>query len=334
MKYFVTGGAGFIGSTIVDRLLELGNVVVAFDNFSTGNIRFLDLANKSPNFTLIKGDLLNIEEIRSAIKGSDFVFHMAANADVRNGINNTKKDFEQNTLATFNLLEAMRLEKVHNIAFASTGSVYGEPNIFPTPETAPFPVQTSLYGASKLACEGLIAAFCEGFGFKGWIFRFVSILGERYSHGHIFDFYKKLLNDSSNIEILGDGHQKKSYLYVHDCIDAMLIAISKSQDRINIFNLGTDEYIEVNDSLDLITETIGVSPKRKYSGGIRGWAGDSPFIFLDTAKIRSLGWAPKFSIKEGIERTVAYLKNNQWILKGEHFKDSYIKAAESGGEFS
>lgn len=317
MNYFVTGGAGFIGSNIVDRLLEEGNVVTAYDNFSTGNLNFLELARKNQNFTLIEGDLLNLDDIRSAIKGTDFVFHMAANADVRNGLNNPKRDLEQNTLATFNLLEAMRHEKINNMAFASTGSVYGEPGIFPTPETAPFPVQTSLYGASKLAGEGLITAFCEGFGFHGWIFRFVSILGERYSHGHVFDFYKKLLKDSSNIEILGDGHQKKSYLYVSDCIDAMFIAISKSQERISIFNLGTDEFIEVNDSLDLITETLGVYPNRKYGEGIRGWVGDSPFIFLDTTKIRSLGWVPKFTIKEGIVSTVEYLKNNMWLLERE-----------------
>lgn len=317
MKYFVTGGAGFIGSNIVDRLLEQGDIVVAFDNFSTGRSEFLNLAQKNKNFTLVQGDLLNIGEIRASIRGTDFVFHMAANADVRNGVNNPKKDFEQNTIATFNLLEAMRLEQVKKIAFASTGSVYGEPDIFPTPEMAPFPVQTSLYGASKLAGEGLIAAFCEGFGFKGWIFRFVSILGERYSHGHVFDFYKKLLSDPNHIEILGDGHQKKSYLHVSDCIDAMFVTISKSFDGVNVFNLGSDKFIEVNDSLDVITQALCVSPRRHFGGSIRGWVGDSPCIFLDTAKIKSLGWKPKFSIREGILNTVSYLKNNHWLLERE-----------------
>jgi len=243
------------------------------------------------------------------------VFHLAANADVQFGLEHPWKDLEQNTVATFNVLEAMRANGIRKIAFSSTGSVYGEPNIFPTPETTPFPVQTSLYAASKLAGEGFIQAYCEGYGFQGYIFRFVSILGERYTHGHVFDFYKKLLADPSRLHVLGNGKQRKSYLYIHDCIDAMLLAIDRSKDKVNVFNLGTDEYCQVTDSIGWITAALRISPALEFSGGERGWIGDSPFIFLDCRKIRELGWKPKLTIREGILRTLEYLKTNPWVLE-------------------
>jgi UDP-glucose 4-epimerase len=249
------------------------------------------------------------------MSGCDFVFHLSANADVRFGTEHPRKDVEQSILATFNVLEAMRANGIKMIAFASTGSIYGEPDLFPTPEGAPFPVQTSLYGASKLAGEGLIEAYCEGFGLQGYIFRFVSILGERYSHGHVFDFYKSLRRNPDELRVLGDGHQKKSYLYVMDCIDAMLLAIEKAHDKVNIFNLGTDEYCEVNDSIAWITAHLKLKPKLSYTGGERGWVGDSPFIFLDCRKIRALGWTPKLSIREGVILTLDYLQANPWILE-------------------
>ena len=315
MNVFITGGAGFIGSHLVDRLLHLGHRVVAYDNFSTGQERFIEQANASPNFTLVRSDVLHLERLTEAMGGTDLVYHMAANADVRFGFEHPRKDLEQNTLATFNVLEAMRANGIHQIAFASTGSIYGEPEVFPTPEALPFPIQTSIYGASKLAGEALIEAYCEGFGFQGYIFRFVSILGERYSHGHVFDFCKALRENPKELKVLGDGHQRKSYLYVQDCLDAMLLAIEKAQDKVNIFNLGTDEYCEVNDSITWIIEHLGLKPKLIYSGGKRGWVGDSPFIFLDCRKIRSLGWAPKLSIREGVIRTLEYLKANPWLLE-------------------
>jgi len=313
MHYFVTGGAGFIGSNLVDRLLQAGHFVIAYDNFSTGQKRFLEPAGRSPNFTLVRGDTLDLDALTRAMRGCDFVFHLAANADVRFGTEHPRKDLEQNTIATFNVLEAMRVNGVRRIAFASTGSIYGEPEIFPTPETAPFPTQTSLYGASKLAGEGLIEAYCEGFGFQSCIFRFVSILGERYRHGHVFDFYRSLCRDPYTLRVLGNGHQRKSYLYVQDCLDAMLMAVEKAQAKINIFNLGTDEYCEVNDSIKWITGHLGLTPQLEYTGGERGWIGDSPFIFLDCRKIRALGWAPRLSIREGIIRTLEYLQANPWV---------------------
>jgi UDP-glucose 4-epimerase len=315
MKVFVTGGAGFIGSNLVDRLLQEEHTVIAYDNFSTGLEQFVDKARTLPDLTFVKADVLDLPELTRAMRGCDFVFHFAANADVRFGTEHPRKDLEQNTLATFNVLEAMRANGVRRIAFSSTGSIYGEPEIFPTPEVAPFPIQTSLYGASKLAGESLIQAYCEGFGFQGFIFRFVSILGERYTHGHVFDFYKSLKSNPHELRVLGNGLQRKSYLYVHDCIDAMFLAVQQAEAKVNIFNLGTDEYCQVNDSIGWITSHLDLTPKLNYTGGERGWIGDSPFIFLDTQKIRKLGWAPKLSIKEGIIRTLSYLQQNPWLLE-------------------
>jgi UDP-glucose 4-epimerase len=315
MKYFVTGGAGFIGSNLVDRLLLKDNDVRVYDNFSTGIPEYLENAKKNSGFTLIKGDLLDPDLLYQAMAGCDFVFHLAANADVRFGTEHPAKDLHQNTIATFNVLEAMRKNSIDKIAFSSTGSVYGEAKVIPTPEHAPFPIQTSLYGASKLAGEGLIDAYCEGFGFQSWIFRFVSILGERYPHGHVFDFYKQLRTHPDRLDVLGNGHQKKSYLHVQDCIDAMFTAIQKSPEPVNIFNLGTDGYCEVNDSIHWICTHLGLDPEIHYSGGDRGWIGDNPFIFLDCTKIRSLGWKPEYSIKQGIVKTLEYLEKNPWVLE-------------------
>ena len=313
MTALVTGCAGFIGSNLVDRLIEAGHSVVGYDNLSTGREAFLAHALQSPRFRLMRGDTLDLPALTAAARGADVVFHLAANADVRFGTQHPRKDVEQNTLATFHVLEAMRAAGVKRIAFSSTGSVYGETIVVPTPEDAPFPVQTSLYGASKLAGEGLIQAYCEGFGFQGFIFRFVSILGERYSHGHVFDFCRQLRDHPDRLDVLGDGHQRKSYLYVQDCIDAILLAIEKAPGRGNVFNLGTDESCEVNDSIGWICERLGVQPERRYSGGPRGWIGDNPLIHLDCRRMRALGWAPKLSIREAVVRTVDYLRDQPWL---------------------
>jgi UDP-glucose 4-epimerase len=315
LKAFVTGGAGFIGSNLVDRLLARGDEVVAYDNLSTGRREFLRDASSNPRFALVEGDILDGAAMSAAMRGADFVFHLAANADVRFGTEHPQRDLEQNTIATFRVLEAMRENGVKRIAFSSTGSIYGEAAVFPTPEDAPFPVQTSLYGASKLACEGLISAYCEGFGFSGWIFRFVSILGERYTHGHVFDFYKRLRSDPAALTVLGNGKQRKSYLYVQDCIDAIFLATERAETKTTILNLGTDEYCHVNDSIGWITGALGITPQLSYTGGERGWIGDSPFIFLDCARMRRLGWAPKLSIQQGILRTLDYLRANPWVLE-------------------
>jgi UDP-glucose 4-epimerase len=314
MNYFITGAAGFIASNLADYLLEKGHNITGYDNFSTGQKEFLEKANQYPGFKLIEGDILKPEQLTLAMKGADFIFHLSANADVRFGLEHPQKDLQQNTIGTFNVLEAMRANGINEIAFSSTGSVYGEAAVIPTPENAPFPIQTSLYASSKLSGEGLLSSYAEGYGFKVWIFRFVSILGERYSHGHVFDFYKKLLKDPSSLDVLGNGQQKKSYLYVGDCISAMMLAIEKSNDKVNIYNLGTDEYCQVNDSIGWICEYLKLSPELKYTGTERGWIGDNPFIFLDCSKIKNLGWKPKLSIKEGIINTLNYLQKNHWLL--------------------
>jgi UDP-glucose 4-epimerase len=320
MRAFVTGAAGFIGSNLVDRLLTMGHEVVGYDNYSTGRRQFLVDALKQTNFTVIEGDLLNAGRLNKSVQGADIVFHLAANADVRFGTAQPRRDLEQNTIATFNVLEAMRANGIKMIAFASTGSIYGEASVIPTPEEAPFPVQTSLYGASKLAGEGLIAAYAEAFGMQGYIFRFVSILGQRYTHGHVFDFMRKLDQDPSTLEILGDGLQRKSYLHVDDCVDAMLTAIAQAHDKINIFNLGTDEYCQVRDSAKWIADRLGTEPTLTFTGGDRGWIGDNPFILLDTRRIRALGWRPKLAIRESVELTVDWLKANAWVFseRGTH----------------
>jgi UDP-glucose 4-epimerase len=242
------------------------------------------------------------------------VFHLAANADVRFGTDHPRRDLEQNTIATWNVLEAMRTQGVRRIAFSSTGSVYGEATVIPTPEDCPFPVQTSLYGASKIAAEGLIQAYCEGFGMQSCIFRFVSIMGERYTHGHVFDFYKQLLEHPTELRVLGDGTQRKSYLYIQDCVDAILLALERASAPVSIFNLGTDEYCQVSQSIQWICERLGLRPTLHYTGGDRGWIGDNPFIFLDCKRIRGLGWRPKLTIQQAVLRTVEYLQANQEIL--------------------
>ena len=315
MRVFVTGAAGFIGSHMVDRLLAAAHSVTGFDNMSTGQRRFLEGALAHPQFSFHQADLLDRKSLAQAMAGAELVVHFAANADVRFGTEHPRKDLDQNTIATWNVLEAMREQGCKRIVFSSTGSVYGEPEIFPTPETCPFPIQTSLYGASKLAAEGLIQAYCEGFGLQGYIFRFVSILGERYSHGHVFDFYQQLSQHPERLHVLGDGHQRKSYLYVQDCMDAIFIAIERANDKVNIFNLGTDEYCEVNDSIGWICEHLGLHPKLTYSGGERGWVGDSPFIFLDCSRIRALGWRPRFTIKQAVLATIEYVSAEAAAVK-------------------
>jgi UDP-glucose 4-epimerase len=309
LKALVTGCAGFVGSTLVDRLLEDGHDVVGVDDFSTGQAGFLVAAEQQRRFTLVRGDLRDPDVALAAARGCDTVFHFAANADVRHGTDHPTLDLEQNTFVTVNVLEAVRRNGVANVLFSSTGSVYGESSIIPTPENAPMPIQTSLYGASKVAAEAFIQAYSEGFGIRSLIFRFVSLLGERYTHGHVVDFTKQLREHPSHLRVLGNGQQRKSYLYVGDCIEAMLVALRASPNRLGIYNLGTDEYCQLNDSIGWICEALNVRPELSYSGGDRGWIGDNPFIYLDCTKMRELGWRPTMSIRDAVVRTVRWLES-------------------------
>jgi len=314
----VTGGAGFIGSNLA-RLLAAGGVeVVILDNYSTGRHEFVAELARADGVRVLEGDVLDVDALEDALAGCDWVFHLQANADLRRGLEHPRRDLEQNTIATSNVLEAMRARGVKKIVFASTGSVYGEPEVFPTPEDAPFPIQTSLYAASKLAGESLISAYAAGYGFTGVICRFVSILGERYTHGHVFDFYRALKRDPSRLRVLGDGRQEKSYLYVHDCLSAMLTAVERhrAEPGVHIYNLGTDETVMVTDSVRIITEHLSLSPRIEYTGGRRGWTGDSPLISLDTTRIRGLGWRPRLTIPQAIARTLEWLDVNESVWRG------------------
>ena len=314
-RALITGGAGFIGSTLADRLLADGCEVIIYDNFSRGRREYVDTA-VAAGANIVAGDVLDEQLLRRSLDGCDTVFHLAANADVRHGLEHPRRDLEQNTVATSVVLEAMRSAGVSRIVFSSTGSIYGEPDVFPTPEDCPFPVQTSLYGASKLAGEGLIGAYCHGYGFTGAIFRFVSILGERYTHGHVYDFFRSLRDDPTHLKVLGDGRQEKSYLYVGDCVDGMLVGFAATSPGVaEIYNLGTDETIVVDDSIAVITEHMGVNPTLEHTGGKRGWPGDSPLILLDCAKIRALGWQPTLTIRQAIKRTLAWLEGAAYSVE-------------------
>lgn len=314
MRCLVTGCAGFIGSTLSERLLARGDAVVGYDNFSTGRERFLVSARQHPGFRLIRADLLDAGTLTDSMREVDFVYHLAANADVRFGTEHPRKDLEQNTIATHNVLEAMRRNGLSRVAFTSSGSVYGEAVLVPTPEDAPFPLQTSLYGASKTAAEGLIAAYCAGFGFQAWVFRLVSVLGERYTHGHVLDFYRQLRADGSRLRVLGDGRQRKSYVHVQDCVDAMLTAVERARAPVNIFNVGCDSSSEVRESVGWICDALGVTPQIEYGGGDRGWPGDNPVIVLETTRIRALGWRPRLTIREAVLATLEYLVANPEVV--------------------
>lgn len=304
MRVVVTGGAGFIGSNVVDALLAAGHDTVSLDNYTTGRRRNLEPASTSERFTALECDVyLEPDRLAAIFEGADAVVHLAANADVRFGWRTPRKDLEQNVIATHNVLEAMRATAVSRLLFSSTGSVYGEAAVIPTPEDAPFPEQTSLYGASKLAAEGYIAAYAEGAGISATVFRFVSLMGHRYSHGHVIDFVTQLLRDETRLTVLGDGSQRKSYLDVADCTAAVLLRLPASP-AYEVLNLGVEGFCTVRDSVGWICERMGVEPVVHYGTEDRGWVGDNPFISLDTSRMRALGWAATRTIREAIEGTV------------------------------
>jgi UDP-glucose 4-epimerase len=314
VKVVVTGAAGFIGSSTTDALLASGHTVVGIDNFSTGSERFLERALADPGFELVTLDLLEAgAALPELFRGAEAVVHLAANADVRFGWNTPDRDLKQNIVVTHNVLEGVRIAGVPRLLFSSTGSVYGEASVIPTPEDCPFPVQTSLYGASKLAGEGLIAAYTEGCGITTTVFRFVSIMGARYTHGHVVDFMRQLREDPDRLTILGDGKQRKSYLDVTDCVAAILDRLPRIGGH-EVYNLGVEDYCTVDQSAGWICERLGLDPDVTYTGGDRGWIGDNPFIYLATAKMRATGWEPAYTIQQAVERTVDYLADNTWIL--------------------
>jgi len=314
MKTFVTGGAGFIGSHLVDRLLDRGDEVVVYDDLSTGHELFLEHARTRAGFALVRGDVLDAERLRHAMRGADLVCHLQANADVRGGPDDPRRDLSQNIVATFGVLEAARDARVASLLFASSAVVYGEPAVFPTPEHVEL-IQTSTYGASKLAGEALLQAFSEYYGMRAFVFRFVSFIGERYTHGVVFDFVRKLRANPRELEILGDGKQRKSYLHVADGVAGMLHALDHAGARVNLFNLGHDEVLNVLAVADIVCAELGLSGVTyRLTGGVRGWKGDAPFVLLDTGRIKALGWRATTPIEDGIRRTVRYLVAHPELL--------------------
>jgi UDP-glucose 4-epimerase len=315
-RALVTGGAGFIGSAAARRLVSDGIEVVVYDDLSSGHREFVEELIGGSSGSFVEGDVLDADLLRTAMEGCDAVFHIAANADVRHGLEHPERDLEQNTIATSVVLETMRAAGVSTIAFTSSASVYGEPDIYPTPEHCPFPDQTSLYGASKVGAEGMIQAYSHGFGFTSVIIRPVSVLGEGYTHGHVYDFYRSLQGDPDHLKVLGNGKQRRSYLYVGDCVDGILCAVRAAKEgEAAVYNIGTDESVTVDESIAIITRRMGVRPEIEYAGGERGWPGDPPLMMLDCTKLRNLGWAPKFTIEQSVTRTVDWLARNPFVFE-------------------
>lgn len=310
MKHvLITGGAGFIGSNLAKRLVaERGCKVTVFDNLGTGNLANLTAIAGNPLYSLIEGDILDLEKLKPAMAGVDTVFHLAANADVRGGQENRRVDLEQNTVGTWNVLEACRAAGVKRFFFASSATVYGEPEVIPTPETVPL-IQTSLYGASKLAGEAMAQAYSEYDDLQVTIFRFVSWTGPSYSHGVVRDFSGKLRQTPDRLHILGDGSQRKSFLDVRDGINGLLHAADHGTGRVQIYNVGHDEWLGVNEVARIVVDALGLPEvKFEYAGGERGWKGDSPFVLLDTTRLKATGWRPGISIEQSIRDTVKSLQ--------------------------
>ncbi|KUG17445.1 udp-glucose 4-epimerase [hydrocarbon metagenome] len=309
----VTGGAGFIGSHLVERLL-LDNEVTVLDNFSSGRIEFLEPYRDIPDFHLLTGDLMNPQILDNAVSGKDFIFHLAANPDVKRGSEDTHVHLEQNVLATYNLLEAMRKNDVRQMAFTSTSTVYGEAAQVPTPEDYGPLLPISLYGASKLSCEALISSYCHTFQMQSWIYRFANIVGERGTHGVLVDFIRKLRENSGKLEILGSGKQRKSYLEVKDCIRAMIHAVEHSSGEVNVFNIGSEDSVDVTEIADIVVGQMGLDRvEYNYTGGIdgRGWRGDVKLMLLSIEKIKRLGWSPELGSARALEVAVrALLKDD------------------------
>lgn len=313
MKVAVTGGFGFIGSNLVKELLRNDFQVVVIDNLSTGSELFLtETERNSVDFTQLDLSKASLEDLVSVLNGVSQVYHLAANADVRGGWSSTFRDIEDNVIATHNIALASREAKVSEFVFASTGCVYGDSHNVPTPETEPFPVQTSLYGASKVAAEGIISTFATNGAFKATTFRFVSVLGTNYHHGHVIDFVKQLKANPHKLNVLGNGKQKKSYIHVADCVSGLIHL--RSQLPYDVFNVGHTSFLQVSESANLIAGFLGISPEFFFEDKDRGWVGDNPFTFLDTRKATKFGWEPQISIEESVKETVEWIEQNPWLM--------------------
>ncbi|MDC0340716.1 NAD-dependent epimerase/dehydratase family protein [Candidatus Poseidoniaceae archaeon] len=308
MRALVTGGAGFIGSHLIDRLVSRGDTVVVLDNLSSGNLDFIQNHLDSGKVSLVKGDVTNYQDVLSAMKGIECVFHLAANPDIRLGTKITDTDLKQGTIATYNIVEAMRINGVKKIAFASSSVVYGEDAPMPTPENHGPCLPISLYGASKQAGEGLISSWVGTFGLQAWIFRFANIIGTRGTHGVIFDFIHKLKTDPSRLEVLGNGLQEKSYMEVGDCVDGILHVMNNTDQQLNLYNLGSHDTASVKRIAEIVVEETGCEGASiEYTGGDRGWAGDVPRAMLAIDKMLQIGFDVNYNSEDAIRHTARAL---------------------------
>ena len=325
MRALVFGGAGFIGSGLAEKLLSEGSEVTVFDSLYTGKMGNLSGCSGKKGFKFIKGDMRHLEEVKKAVSelgSEDIIYHLAANADIRGGMENTFMDFEYNAITTYNALEAMRLADVKKIVFTSSSAVYGEPTVYPTPESYGPLRPTSLYGASKIAAEGYASAFCETFGMQSWIFRFVNILGAKNNHGVVGDFIRKLKKDPKRLEILGNGKQRKSCLHVSDCLSGIEAGVRGGKESVNFFNIGNDDWVYVDQIADQVVAAMGLANvKYEHTGGERGWKGDMPFVFLDNKKLKACGWKPSMGSKQAVLRAAKEMLAAQSIedKHKEHF---------------
>jgi UDP-glucose 4-epimerase len=309
VRYFITGGAGFIGSNMTDRLLkDSSNEVTVYDNFCSGQMSYIEHHLKDKRFRLIKGDLLDLPLLKKSIAGHDFVFHFAANPDIAKSMLETDLDLRLGIIATYNVVESMRTNRVKMLAYSSGSGVYGDVGLMQTAENFGPLLPISMYGASKLGAEGVISAFCGMFDLQAWIFRFANVVGPRQTHGVGFDFIRKLKKEPHKLQILGDGSQSKSYIHVSDVIDDMRFVIEKQNQNVNVFNVATDDYIIVNEIAEIVTEEMKLSKVVfEHTGGSRGWKGDVPVVRFNIEKIHTLGWKSKYNSKQAIRLSIQEL---------------------------
>ena len=300
-KQFVTGGAGFIGSHLVERLLAEGNTVTVYDNLSTGQTERIKGLLGKDEFTFVEADLLDNATLKSAMSGHDFVWHLGANTDILGGGQDVDLDIKNCTLATHNVLEAMRTHGISRLIFSSTSALYGDPPVYPAPENAGPLRPISLYGAAKLACEGLVSAYCHLFGVQAWMFRFANVVGARMDHGVIFDFIHKLKRNPSELEIWADGQGQKPFFLVEDCIEGMFCAYRNTDDWCDVFNLGTATTTRIDNIAEIVIEEMGLTDVDiRYTGGRRGFPGDVPKLLLDLTKMQRLGWQASHTSDEAV----------------------------------
>jgi UDP-glucose 4-epimerase len=304
MKYFITGGAGFIGSHLTDALIQEHEVTV-FDNLSSGKRAHFVHHLERKNFRFIQGDLKDLRILTNALKGHDSVFHFASNPDIARGLLETDLDLKEGTLLTYNVLEAMRINGIKAIAYTSGSGIYGDQGSRPVAEDFGPLLPVSLYGANKLASEGLISAFCNMFDMSAHIFRLANVVGARQTHGVTFDFVRKLKEKPASLKILGDGTQSKSYIHVDDVIAAMLYVKTHSHENLNVYNVATDDYIDVTAIARSVVREMGLdNVEFIYTGGDRGWKGDVPVVRFDLRKIHELGWTARYPSGQAITKSV------------------------------